>query len=344
LMVFESLRSAVSDFVSNELQQKGAANLASALEDPAIWIVQNRDRLISGFATLNNEILQLKVAIREQPFVHFKGVFETGELPETPTTFIGLGDCQGALKAKLAVLTLNLLCNLETVSYGSENSGVLFVNLVAMDGPGAIAEKSVGQMRGHTDAASFPFRGTYDAQNPRIAPSPDVVCLAALRNPDKTCTNVVPLASALAKISVTDQNLLKSNGFSIHSQRTFRQGTAGILGEEHIAEDSCVLWDGPEGTWVRYSHSGVSVIDESNAALIAAKNNFEVACESCIQGVSLAPGDIVMVNNRRALHGRSQVGKEVGGKSRWLLRTYGLDTASLDATQRYPNSSHKLFP
>jgi L-asparagine oxygenase len=37
------------------------------------------------------------------------------------------------------------------------------------------------------------------------------------------------------------------------------------------------------------------------------------------------------MNNRIGLHGRCEVGGDVGGLSRWLLRTSGLETADLDA-------------
>ena len=47
------------------------------------------------------------------------------------------------------------------------------------------------------------------------------------------------------------------------------------------------------------------------------------------------------MNNRVGLHRRSEVGGEVGGLSRWLLRAYGLETADLDAEQRSSGSSYK---
>jgi alpha-ketoglutarate-dependent taurine dioxygenase len=65
---------------------------------------------------------------------------------------------------------------------------------------------------------------------------------------------------------------------------------------------------------------------------------------NCAIPVALAPGDIAIVNNRIGLHGRTKVGEEFGGNSRWMLRTYGLDTSGLDVSQRHPNSTFMLFP
>ena len=71
---------------------------------------------------------------------------------------------------------------------------------------------------------------------------------------------------------------------------------------------------------------------------------FEAACKESTQAHPLAPGDIVLVNNRICLHVRSEVGEEYGAKSRWLLRTYGLDTTSLEPSQLQSGSTHNLFP
>ena len=68
------------------------------------------------------------------------------------------------------------------------------------------------------------------------------------------------------------------------------------------------------------------------------------ACLNCVIPVALVPGDIAIVNNRIALHGRTKVGEGHGGESRWMLRTYGLDTSELDESQRHPDSAFMLFP
>jgi alpha-ketoglutarate-dependent taurine dioxygenase len=71
---------------------------------------------------------------------------------------------------------------------------------------------------------------------------------------------------------------------------------------------------------------------------------FEAACKACAEAYPLAPGDVILVNNRICLHGRAEVGEEHGAKSRWLLRTYGLDTNGLDASHWHEGSLHILWP
>lgn len=343
-MVFDDIATLVGDFVASELNRVGLASVAAQLSSPKRLGLAGVSALQSQLHPLGDALTSLQQAVRHAPYVHLRGVFDAKELPDTPTAFAPELSCPSAVGAMLSVVLLNQLCGLETISYRSENEGHLFVNLVAIPGAGKVAEKSTKKMRGHTDAASFPFRGTQDPVNARIAPSPDVVCLAALRNPNRVSTTVMPLGDALAMLNVAEQNLLKTSAFLINTQRTFQRGTAAILGHEHLVDGGHILWDGPQGTWVRYSHSHVVVLDDTDTALNAAKTHFEQALQACARKVVLEPGDVLLVNNRLALHGRSPVGEAFGGQSRWLLRTYGLDTAAVPATQRYPDSDHMLYP
>lgn len=343
-MVFNGITTLIGDFVAAELNRVGVQSVAASLASPQSLGLAGVLALQNQMHTHGDVIDNLRQAVRYAPYVHLRGVFDAGGLPDTPTAFAPDLSCASAVSAMHSVVLLNQLCGLETVSYRSENAGHLFVNLVAMPGAGKVAEKSTKKMRGHTDAASFPFRGTQDPVNARIAPSPDVVCLAALRNPSRVSTTVMPLEDALARLSVPEQNLLKSSEFLINTQRTFQQGTVAILGDEHRVDGGHILWDGPHGIWVRYSHSHVVVLDDSDTALNAAKTRFEQALQACCREVVLEPGDVLLVNNRLALHGRAPVGDALGGQSRWLLRTYGLDTADVTATQRYADSDHMLYP
>nr|WP_240161135.1 TauD/TfdA family dioxygenase [Burkholderia sp. Ax-1719] len=117
-----------------------------------------------------------------------------------------------------------------------------------------------------------------------------------------------------------------------------------ILGEEHGVDDAEILLDVGNETWVRYSHSSISVDTDEQPAAAAANDAFAAACHQHCKSVVVEPGDILLVNNRLALHGRSDVGGEPGGESRWILRSYGLDTTGLTKGQRYTKPPYMLFP
>lgn len=279
--------------------------------------------------------------LHQAGFLRLIGVFDPAELDATPEAFFPIPSCPGTITGRAAMLAIIGLLELEAVSYGSENSGELFVNLVTLPGEGVFADKSRKSMHGHTDAVSFPVRGYRSASFPNIAPSPDVVCLAALRNPDGVPTIVMPVPALVAALTPDHVAELKTRQFSVRSQKTFITGTKRVLGEELVEVDVEVLLETGEGTWIRYSHSSVDTLGEDSEAAVEALN---AACAGAATHVVLQPGDLLILSNRTALHGRAEVGGDPGGTSRWLMRGYGLKTQELTEAQRYAGSPHILYP
>lgn len=311
--------------------KKLGGELASTVEEALIAAGED-------LATVCQEVMSA-------PFVVLPNAFEPSQLPDTPDWFTPVPDATGTYAGRAAAIAALAFLSMETVSYGSENSGELFVSLTAIPGDGKFARKSQGKLRGHTDGVSFPFNGETDASNSRIAPSPDVVTLVGLRNPKSVPTTVMVLQDALDRMSAEDIHELKQPQFSIESQATFLEGMRDILGDVHTAIDEPVLKDEAIGTIVRFSHSSVSATEPGGAAEKAAEN-FAKACSEVAKEVAIQPGDLLLVSNRLCLHGRGEVGGEVGGQSRWLLRTYGLDTSQLDDNRRHLGNlpTHVLFP
>lgn len=196
------------------------------------------------------------------PFRLLRGAFDPTVLPDTPQAFFPVPDSPGTVAGRATALAVHALLQLETVSYGAENEGNLFVNLVTMPGQGKVPEKSKKNMRGHTDGVSFPLNGEDDAGNPRIAPSPDLVTLIGLRNPGQVPTRLMPLKDILALMTPKDIAELKRPQYAISSQTTFVLGMKKILGKELVAFDVPVLTDCAAGTYVRFSHTKVVAQEE----------------------------------------------------------------------------------
>ncbi|MFC3109485.1 hypothetical protein ACFQAT_28020 [Undibacterium arcticum] len=283
--------------------------------------------------------------VLDSPYFHLRQVFVSADLPETPDWFTPVPDADSVVAGRAAALAVHGFLGKETVSYGTENDGALFVNLVAISGEGRYADKSIGSMRGHTDGVSFPFNGEFDANDPRIAPSPDLVTLVGLRNPDAVPTTVMALADVLRELSPGDIAELKKDQYTIESQFTFWEGMREILSNVHTAVDEPVLKDAPPGTIVRYSHSSVKPTVLGGDAK-SASDNLERACNTVVDKVVIEPGDVLIVSNRLCLHGRGLVGGGVGGQARWLLRAYALDTSSLDENRRHlgDRPAYVLYP
>lgn len=283
--------------------------------------------------------------VLDAPYFHLSQVFVSAGLPDTPEWFTPMVDADGTVAGRAAALAIHGFLGKETVSYGTENDGALFVHLVPIPGEGRYAEKSTDSMRGHTDAVSFPFNGELDAKDPRIAPSPDLVTLVGLRNPDSVPTTVMALADVLRELSPGDIAELKKDQYTIESQFTFWEGMREILRDLHTAVDEPVLKDAPPGTIVRYSHSSVKPTTLGGSAKTAS-DNLERACNTVVVSVVIEPGDVLVVSNRLCLHGRGLVGGGVGGQARWLLRTYALDTSSLHDSRRHLGGrpAYVLYP
>lgn len=319
--------------------------MRDALHEPAKLVAESSIAVRDAYQESTGQSFEaLSASLWVAPFVMLPQVFTPGQLPETPQGFLPVPDAEGTLVARVSAVVAMGALGMETVSYGSENDGALFVNLVVIAGEGRIADKSKGAMRGHTDAVTFPFRGQLDACNSDIAPSPDFVCLSGLRNPDGVRTTVVPMSDVLAALSAEHVDELKKQQFDIRSQKTFIPGMNLILGSEHGIDGGEILLDVGGETWVRYSHSSIRVDEDEKPAAAEANAAFAAACLQHCTSVVVEPGDILLVNNRLALHGRGDVGGEAGGESRWILRTYGLDTTELTKGQRYSKPGYMLFP
>lgn len=280
-----------------------------------------------------------------QPCLTLEGIFRPDDLPDTPIDFCPVPEAEGTVIARVTAIACLAAINSATVSYGSENGGDLFVNLVVFPpGRGKFTVKSADKMSGHTDGVTFPLRGYRDPVNDRIAPSPDFVCLSAMRNPKQVPTTVMPLDHLMARLSQEHIDELQKPQYVIGSQLTFRDGMVDILGDELDVDDAQLLFQMNGSWWIRFSHSTTQIADVGHKSAQEAMDALKHACADCAIAVPLQPGDIALVNNRIALHGRSEPGSEYGEQTRWLLRTYGLEITEIDPTQWHEGSAFMLYP
>jgi len=344
-MLESALASAVKAVVSEWAQATAPENQLKELQNPATLGASLGIAVEASLIDAGHDPNSVRSELLAAPYVHLKGVFDVGMLSSTPTAFHPVPEIPGTLAARASMLAVHALLRKETVSYGTENEGCAFVNLVAIEGEGVFSEKSKQGMRGHTDAVSFPFNGEDDADDERIAPSPDLVTLAGLRNPDAVPTRLTPLTNILAQMSAGDVAELKKPQFSFRPQKSFIPAMKALFGKLRIVHDAPVLKDSDDSTFIRYSHSSVVPPDEGGPAAMAS-NSLEAACNESAVNVVVEPGDLLVISNRLSLHGRGKPGDEVGGESRWLLRAYGLDTSNLPSHKRHLNGrpAHVLYP
>lgn len=281
-------------------------------------------------------------AAKLQPYIFFKEAFDLSSLPDTPVDFSPVPECEMTVKARLSTLAIHGLLGYETISYRSENDGNLFVNLVARSGAGTLAKKSRGPMRGHTDAASFPFPKMLDSKFPNISSSPDIVTLIGLRNREQKKTHIIDVIEDLKKLDPEVITILRGPNFFIECQGTFKEGTKSILAQEHIALSAELVSGSENDISVRFSHSKVAADPSIDGADDALRKFTEALTTK--HAIAIEPGSILVVNNRKCLHGRQSPGDAYGGDSRWIMRTYGLKLEFIRRASRYPGNDFQIYP
>ena len=273
---------------------------------------------------------------------------------DTPTDFPPIQHSN--LWWPVAQVTIGLLsaCKFRPISYKSENDGALFQNLVAGN-----SQKSKGRLRGHTDAVAFPFQ-LREVSGHKISSSPNFVVLSGIRNPNRVPTWLAPaqkIYSKIDKVRPGASNKLFEKCFDIEPQPSF---DTNKLPPNYKLIDECLReFDQLGHPLMRFKNSGIDIsssIDKHEKDIYvevlreitrALEDDLNRQEKEIFEEVIVEPGDILIVNNRCALHGRGKVtnsndSKDIGGLSRWLLRTYGykLDTHGIAD----PDLSHCMLP
>lgn len=252
------------------------------------------------------------------PYVVLRTSADLSNLPETPTTFAPQPNSSWWPIAWMTIGAM-AIADARLISYRCENDGAAFVNLVSMP-VGAesvrLSEKSGSAMRGHTDAVSFPFPSEYSEGDNQHSPSPDLLILVCLKNPEGVPTNIALLEEILQELTDDEENALKELHYGVTSQRTFKTDYKRI--------PSALLSDREDqGLSFRFSHSSVTTIDTAPEEAISALKKIQSTLPNIYMPLPLQPGDICILNNRTVVHGRGAPGNAFGGSTRWLLRTYG---------------------
>ncbi|MDX8483142.1 TauD/TfdA family dioxygenase [Mesorhizobium sp. VK24D] len=219
-----------------------------------------------------------------------------------------------------AVTVLIESLELDLVSYLCENGGEPYVHLSPQKGDHQGADKSRDGMRGHTDGIIFP-PNVVERYHPHFPPGPDAVVLTGIRNPDAVKTNIALMSRIVRKLERPTIYTLMEKKFRFYPQSSFTVPAEFLDEEAHLDEQS-VIEQSPNGFRIRFSNSSIQAMP-GDAEAEKALDELKRAVADCYTGVSIEPGDVILVNNNTAIHGRSPVGMPGNeNEKRWLLRTY----------------------
>ncbi|MDX2215126.1 MAG: TauD/TfdA family dioxygenase [Oculatellaceae cyanobacterium bins.114] len=206
------------------------------------------------------------------------------------------------------------------VSYIQEKNGDLFQNLAPVKGSEQIQSSSGSQSRlqFHRETVFHPY-------------PPEFLLLFCLRpDHDQVAeTTYASITHALPLLTPEHRDRL--------FQPLYRTGIDYSFGNLQTATDEGtvlpVLYGNRHDPFLNYDEDLMTALTpEADAALSALKE----AIASVYKGVKLNVGDLLCIDNRRTVHGRSSFIPRYDGFDRWLQRSFVVRDLGLSAVDRQP--------
>lgn len=235
---------------------------------------------------------------------------EIGTLPPTP---------QQRTAGTLAghPTTGNLLMVADTLGcltgYADEKGGALVHDVHAVRGEERRIENTgSGDFGFHTENVHHPHR-------------PDFLGLLCLRQ-DHDRTGAARLSSvreAVQALPPGTVRLLRRPRFRSRFPTSFQAG-AGTRGGQPSSELHPVIAGEPDAPVMRFNAHNTYALDEEGQDAL---QQFGAALELYARRILLSPGDLLIIDNHVAAHGRSAFRPRYDGRDRWLRRFYSLRNA-----------------
>ncbi|HXM54945.1 MAG TPA: guanitoxin biosynthesis L-enduracididine beta-hydroxylase GntD [Candidatus Dormibacteraeota bacterium] len=236
-------------------------------------------------------------------------------LPPTPLHWRDAsGPQSAALRREEYILMLVAAYFGEPYGYATLQGGHLFHHLLPI--PGQEDDQS-----GHSSAVELDWHSE-DAFTPARC---DFLALMSLRNHERIGTLFAPI-DVLATLSPADRRVLAEPRFVVHADEEHLKNVGGLQpGMPSIHESTAT------GALVPILHGGgdlpYMVIDKAFMAPRDGDDEAErvfakamAAIDRSIEPVPMGPGDILIVDNHRAVHGRAPFTARYDGTDRWLIK------------------------
>jgi Fe(II)/alpha-ketoglutarate-dependent arginine beta-hydroxylase len=244
----------------------------------------------------------------------------------TPEHWNLIGENSPTLHQELFLLLCSMLLG-DVFAWATQQDGRIMHNVLPIK---AHREEQLGTgsempLWWHTEDAFSPFKGDY-------------VSLMCLRNPDNVLTTVCDADSI--EWSAVDVDLLFEPEYPIRPDDSFlpRIGLGDRPVDDpliaRLLEESCRrimdLYENPRKKPVLYGDRSRPYMsldpyymlrDEMKPTARAAFDAFTRAVDASLAGIILRPGDILFIDNWRAVHGRKPFTARYDGTDRWLKRT-----------------------
>jgi L-asparagine oxygenase len=240
-----------------------------------------------------------------------------GQLPATPPTPTSPADKDS--RSEFTLLTVARRLG-QPVGYEPEHGGDLVQNIVptqaALDRQ--VSTSSNVQLMFHTEAAFHPHRPRY-------------LLLLCLRGDPAAHTTLSSIVEVLPKLPPAVVDVLFQPRFRTAVDESYLHGWSGELGEP-----MAVL----TGDRRRRSANSISMVFDADLMVgidERADDAIRVLAEAtaaCHTSIPLEAGDLLIVDNAVAVHGRTPFAARFDGTDRWLQRTFVVSDLAPSAADR----------
>ncbi|MGG6295517.1 TauD/TfdA family dioxygenase [Leptolyngbya sp. AN02str] len=257
----------------------------------------------------NSEGILLLKGLPIDPGLYHVHTPENAQRSHEKTTFVS-ERCLAMIGSRLGHL----------VSYIQEKNGDLFQNLAPVKGNETVQISTGSQTRlqFHRETVFHPY-------------APEYLLLFCLR-PDHARTTETTYASishALPLLSEQHRSLLFQPLYRTGIDYSFGKASS-VKGQGPMLP---VLYGRPEDPFLNYDEDLMEALTPEAAEALEA---LKLAIASVYRGVRLNMGDLLCIDNRRTVHGRSPFQPKYDGFDRWLQRSFVVRDLGLSARDRLP--------
>lgn len=189
------------------------------------------------------------------------------------------------------------------ISWKTQESGRKFRNIVALK------EDESKQMGGGSKEPLFPHTEEAHALLP-----PEFIVLFCLRNFENASTNMCAVNDVVLEDNLKKE-LFKTQFYISHD---FSHAFSSR--EKTIKDRISILYGDYRDPFIRFDPGYMKPEDHSETQMQFIEEFKDILTKN-LQSVVLEPGDILIIDNARAVHARSKFNPRYDKKSRWLIRS-----------------------
>jgi Fe(II)/alpha-ketoglutarate-dependent arginine beta-hydroxylase len=154
---------------------------------------------------------------------------------------------------------------------------------------------------------------TEDAFHPERA---NLILLACVRNPDQVPTHIASVRHA--RLADTDREVLSAPTLPILPDSSYAEPDT-FAAKGIAAPPVATVWDTGSGLGLRYDPA-YTPLQDSDPTYLSAYRRLSDELERAVFAVALEPGDVLIIDNDVAVHGRKPFQARYDGTDRWLRR------------------------